>query len=242
MPCAAPRWSMVEHLVMGLKTSPNHIGLGSALETGGWQFIDQHGYMRRLNQVNLSGFHRSQAKGKVFFGKKYVVVNVNHSLVGIFEQSVWISQQAFGCFFPHHVAGSKFIDMLCLHDGTFEIVQPRLFLMPMVFTKQNKHPFGGGLLVDDTSSDLALPSSIFQCIGFIGQRHGHTMVERCSGKASIGSMTNEKCLKHLSLLCVSNRMRFNKEAAASLNASVTVPPWMSGQTWSVEKNLGSKKF
>ncbi|GFU66009.1 hypothetical protein TNCV_129221 [Trichonephila clavipes] len=43
----------------------------------------------------------------------------------------------------------------------------------MVFTKQNKHPFSGGLLVDDTSSDLALPSSIFQCIGFIGQRHGH---------------------------------------------------------------------
>ncbi|GFW56668.1 hypothetical protein TNCV_3887051 [Trichonephila clavipes] len=37
--------------------------MGSALETGGWQFIDQHGYMRRLNQVNLSGCHRSQAKG-----------------------------------------------------------------------------------------------------------------------------------------------------------------------------------
>ncbi|GFY01656.1 uncharacterized protein TNCV_2608391 [Trichonephila clavipes] len=118
---------MVEHLVMGLKTSPNHIGLGSALETGGWQFIDQHGYMRRLNQMNLSGFHRSQAKGKVFFGKKYVVVNVNHPLVGIFEQSIWISQHAFRCFFPHHVVGSKFIGMLCLHDGPFEIVQPRLF-------------------------------------------------------------------------------------------------------------------
>ncbi|GFV62300.1 hypothetical protein TNCV_2464271 [Trichonephila clavipes] len=55
---------MVEHLVMGLKTSPNHIGLGSALETGGWQFIDQHGHMRRLKKVNLSGFHRSQAKEK----------------------------------------------------------------------------------------------------------------------------------------------------------------------------------
>ncbi|GFV27155.1 hypothetical protein TNCV_3615631 [Trichonephila clavipes] len=62
--------SMVEHLIMGLKTSPNHIGVGSALETGGWQFIDQHGYMRRLNQVNLSGCHRSQAKGKNLFGKK----------------------------------------------------------------------------------------------------------------------------------------------------------------------------
>ncbi|GFT78950.1 hypothetical protein TNCV_3093361 [Trichonephila clavipes] len=53
--------------------------------------------MRRLNKVNLSGFHRSQAKGKVFFGKKYVAVNVNHSLVGIFEQYIWISQQAFPC-------------------------------------------------------------------------------------------------------------------------------------------------
>ncbi|GFY12159.1 hypothetical protein TNCV_3097131 [Trichonephila clavipes] len=61
--------SMVEHLVMGLKTSPNHIGVGSALETGGWQFIDQHGHMRRLNQVNLSGCHRSQAKGKIFLAK-----------------------------------------------------------------------------------------------------------------------------------------------------------------------------
>ncbi|GFW87052.1 hypothetical protein TNCV_1922781 [Trichonephila clavipes] len=53
---------MVEHLVMGLKTS-NHIGLGSALETGGRRFLDQYGQLRRLNQVNLSGFHRSQAKG-----------------------------------------------------------------------------------------------------------------------------------------------------------------------------------
>ncbi|GFV63950.1 hypothetical protein TNCV_4130391 [Trichonephila clavipes] len=53
--------SMVEHLVMGLKTSPNH--MGSALETGGWQFIDQHGHMRRLNQVNLSGCHRSPSQG-----------------------------------------------------------------------------------------------------------------------------------------------------------------------------------
>ncbi|GFV45597.1 hypothetical protein TNCV_1213271 [Trichonephila clavipes] len=28
--------SILEHLVIRLKTSPNHIGLGSALETGGW--------------------------------------------------------------------------------------------------------------------------------------------------------------------------------------------------------------
>ncbi|GFX95285.1 hypothetical protein TNCV_848751 [Trichonephila clavipes] len=83
--------SMVEHLLYQLlKTSLNHIGLGSALEIGGWQFIDQHGHMHRLNQVNLSGFHRSQAKGKVFFAKKYVAVNINHPLVGIFEQSIWI--------------------------------------------------------------------------------------------------------------------------------------------------------
>ncbi|GFX25210.1 uncharacterized protein TNCV_2753851 [Trichonephila clavipes] len=37
--------------------------------------------MCRLNQVNLSAFHRSQAKGKVFFGKKYVVVNVSYNYV-----------------------------------------------------------------------------------------------------------------------------------------------------------------
>ncbi|GFU91712.1 uncharacterized protein TNCV_286271 [Trichonephila clavipes] len=88
---------MVEHSVIGLKTS-NLIGLGLALETGGWQFIDQHGHMSRLNKVDLSGFHRLQAKGKVFFDKKHVAVNVNHPLVGIFEQSIWISQQAFRCF------------------------------------------------------------------------------------------------------------------------------------------------
>ncbi|GFT36479.1 hypothetical protein TNCV_2991081 [Trichonephila clavipes] len=61
--------SMIEHLVKRLKTSPNHIGLGSALETGGWQFINQHGYMRGLNQVNLARLYRSKAKRKVFFTK-----------------------------------------------------------------------------------------------------------------------------------------------------------------------------
>ncbi|GFU13619.1 hypothetical protein TNCV_938771 [Trichonephila clavipes] len=107
--------SMVEHLVMGLKTSPIHIGLGSALETGGWQFIDQHGHMRRLNQVNLSGFHCSQAKGKVFFGKKYVV-NVNHPFVGIFEQSIWIYQQAFRCFF--HITSLGLNSLACFASMT----------------------------------------------------------------------------------------------------------------------------
>ncbi|GFT65446.1 hypothetical protein TNCV_1902201 [Trichonephila clavipes] len=34
-----------------------------------------------------------------------------------------------------------------------------------------------------------------------------TVVEMCSGKASIRSMTNEKCSKHLSLLYFSDRMR-----------------------------------
>ncbi|GFX13637.1 hypothetical protein TNCV_1921501 [Trichonephila clavipes] len=160
--------------------------------------------MRRLNL--LSG-HRSQAKGKVFLAKNMLTISWIFDLSGF--------QQAFGCFFPLHVVESKFIDMLCLLDGPFEIVQPRLFLMPMVFTKQNKHPFGGGLLVDDTSSDLALPSSVFQCIGFIGQRHGHHRGRKVLGKASIGSMTNEKCLKHLSLLY-----------GTSGNRPSQVPTWM----------------
>ncbi|GFW89700.1 hypothetical protein TNCV_1025841 [Trichonephila clavipes] len=75
--------SIVEHLVMGLKTSQKNIGLGWALETGGWQFIDQHGHMRRLNQVNLSGFHRSQAKGcdstMIAKGSRGVFKCVRHS-------------------------------------------------------------------------------------------------------------------------------------------------------------------
>ncbi|GFX02430.1 hypothetical protein TNCV_2285961 [Trichonephila clavipes] len=114
--------------------------------------------------------------------------------------------------------------MLCLHDGPFEIVQPRLFLMPMIFTKQNKHPFGGGLLVDDTSSDLALPSSIFQCIGFIGQRHGHHRGRKVLGKASIGSI--KAPLASIRFKQDMIQQGLQKEAVASLNASVTVPTWM----------------
>ncbi|GFW00024.1 hypothetical protein TNCV_3568141 [Trichonephila clavipes] len=68
-----------------------------------------------------------------------------------------------------------------------------------------------------------------------------TVVERCSGKASIGSMT--KCLKHLSLLYVSNRMRFNKEGSRGVFKCVRHSTnmnglGMSGQTLSVEKILG----
>ncbi|GFS58309.1 hypothetical protein TNCV_2474871 [Trichonephila clavipes] len=81
----------------------------------------------------------------------------------------------------------------------------------MVFTKQEKHPFCVGLLVDDACSDLVLPSSIFQRIGFIGQRHGHRSGRNVLGKASIGYMTNEKCSKHLSLLYVSKRKRVKNE-------------------------------
>ncbi|GFX33228.1 hypothetical protein TNCV_2353971 [Trichonephila clavipes] len=43
--------------------------------------------------------------------------------------------------------------------------------------------------------------------GLSGSVTGTTVVEMCSGKASIGSMTNEKGSKHLSLSYVSNRMR-----------------------------------
>ncbi|GFX15092.1 hypothetical protein TNCV_4898591 [Trichonephila clavipes] len=47
------------------------------------------------------------------------------------------------------------------------------FLVPIVFTKQDKNTFHVGFLVNDASMDLALPSCIFQCVWFLGQRHGH---------------------------------------------------------------------
>ncbi|GFX21688.1 hypothetical protein TNCV_1200681 [Trichonephila clavipes] len=66
--------------------------------------------------------------------------------------------------------------------------------------------------------------------GLSGSVTGTTVVEMFSGKASIGSVTNEKCLKHLSLLYISNRIAIQqglqKEAVVSLNSSVTVPSWM----------------
>ncbi|GFV49914.1 hypothetical protein TNCV_1391961 [Trichonephila clavipes] len=83
--------------------------------------------------------------------------------------------------------------------------------------------------------------------GLSGSVTGTTVVERCSGKASIGSMTNEKCLKHFSLLYVSNRMRFNKDCKRKVFKCVRHStnmdgPGMSGQTLSVEKILGVKSF
>ncbi|GFV40279.1 hypothetical protein TNCV_3497561 [Trichonephila clavipes] len=87
--------------------------------------------------------------------------------------------------------------------------------------------------------------------GLSGSVTGTTVVERCSGKASIGSMTNEKCLKYLSLLYVSNRMRFNKDCKGSRGVFKCVrhstnmvlrSPGMSGQTLSVGKILGVKSF
>ncbi|GFT99060.1 hypothetical protein TNCV_3794351 [Trichonephila clavipes] len=81
--------------------------------------------------------------------------------------------------------------------------------------------------------------------GLSGSVTGTTVVERCSAKASIGSMT--KCLKHLSLLYVSNRMRFNKEGGRGVCKCVRHStnmdgPGRSGQTLSVEKILGVKSF
>ncbi|GFT31082.1 hypothetical protein TNCV_1276431 [Trichonephila clavipes] len=107
---------MAEHLVMKLKTSPNHIGLGLALETGGWQFIDQ--------------------------------TNIR------------------------------------LAVGLWWMIPARTRPCRAAYSNAS---------------------------GLSGSVTGTTVVERCSGKASIGSMTNEKYLKHLSLLYVSNRMRFNKD-------------------------------
>ncbi|GFX64147.1 hypothetical protein TNCV_2090451 [Trichonephila clavipes] len=72
--------------------------------------------------------------------------------------------------------------------------------------------------------------------GLSGSVTGTTVVERCSGKASIGSMT--KCRKHLSLFYVSNRMRFNKEGSCGVckcvrHSTTMDAPGRSGQTLSV---------
>ncbi|GFW35111.1 hypothetical protein TNCV_5066771 [Trichonephila clavipes] len=101
----------------------------------------------------------------------------------------------------------------------------------MVFTKQNKHPFGGGLLVDDASSDLALPSSIFQCIGFIGQRHGHHSGRKVLGEG-INRVHDELKVFKAALAFVrfkqdAIQQGLQKEAVVSLNASVTVPTLMN---------------
>ncbi|GFT45484.1 hypothetical protein TNCV_3781251 [Trichonephila clavipes] len=89
----------------------------------------------------------------------------------------------------------------------------------MVFTKQNKHSFGGGLLVEDTRSDLALPSSIFQCIGFIGQRHGHHRGRKVLGEGI--NRVHDKVLKAPLAF-----IRFKQDAKAGNRGDASVTPWM----------------
>ncbi|GFV93145.1 hypothetical protein TNCV_572841 [Trichonephila clavipes] len=126
--------------------------MGSALETGGWQFIDQHGHMRRLNQVNLSDVTVRKPK-------------------------------AFGCFFPHHVVGSKFIDMLCLHDGPFEIVQPRLFDANGLYKTEQTLVWRWALGRGYPLGLRPCHDGIFNASGLSGSVTGTTVVERCSGKS-----------------------------------------------------------
>ncbi|GFU55515.1 hypothetical protein TNCV_4339121 [Trichonephila clavipes] len=89
----------------------------------------------------------------------------------------------------------------------------------MVFTKQNKHSFGGGLLVDDTRSDLTLPSSIFQCIGFIGQRHGHHRGRKVLGEGI--NRVHDKVLKAPLAF-----IRFKQDAKEGSRGDASVTPWM----------------
>ncbi|GFS47531.1 uncharacterized protein TNCV_4219821 [Trichonephila clavipes] len=164
---------MIAHLVKRFKAPPKQIGIGPTPETGRWKFINQHGHVGRLNEVNLARLYRSKAKRKILFQKKRVVVNVDHPLVGIFQGSIGISQQSSGDFLPQDIVGPEFVHVLGLQDGTLEIIQQRLFLVPIVFAKQDKHPFRVGFLINDASPDVSLPSSIFQGVGLLGQRHGH---------------------------------------------------------------------
>ncbi|GFU15833.1 uncharacterized protein TNCV_2367831 [Trichonephila clavipes] len=150
---------MIEHLIIWLKTPPKQIAIGSTPETGRWKFINQHGDVGRLNKVNLARLYRSEAESKGFFHKKHVVI---HPLVGVFQGSIGISQKSLGDFLPQDIVEPEFVHVLCLHDGTFEVIHQRLFLVPIVFAKQDKNSFRVGFLINDANTDLSLPRGIFQ--------------------------------------------------------------------------------
>ncbi|GFW70161.1 uncharacterized protein TNCV_4467201 [Trichonephila clavipes] len=142
--------SMIEHLVKRFKAPPKQIGIGSTPETGGWKFINQHGDVGHLNNVNLARLYCLEAKG-----------------------SIGISQKSVGDFHPQNIVGPEFVHVLGLHDGTLEVIHQRLFLVLIVFAKQDKNSFRVGFLINDASTDLSLPSGIFQCFGLLGQRLRH---------------------------------------------------------------------
>ncbi|GFX41494.1 uncharacterized protein TNCV_3490331 [Trichonephila clavipes] len=181
---------MIEHLVKRFKAPPKQIGIGPTPETGRWKFINQHEHVGRLNQLNLADF---------------TVRNPN--------ESIGISQQSFGDFLPEDIVGPEFVYVLGLQDGTLEIIQQRVFLVPIVFAKQDKHPFRVGFLINDARPDVSLPIGIFQGIGFLGQRHGHHGRSNVLGKGinlihlldSREASTDTKRLDASSFIC-SNRM------------------------------------
>ncbi|GFY29424.1 uncharacterized protein TNCV_2625951 [Trichonephila clavipes] len=85
--------------------------------------------------------------------------------------------------------------------------------------------------------------------GLSGSVTGTTVVERCSGKASIGFMTNEKCLKHPRFYTFQTGCDSTRIAKGSCGVFKCVrhstnmdgqskAPLMSGQTLRVEKFLG----
>ncbi|GFX42416.1 uncharacterized protein TNCV_1519801 [Trichonephila clavipes] len=99
-----------------------------------------------------------------------------------------ISQKPLGEFLPQDIIGSEFVHVFRLHYGTLEIIQQRLFFGPFVFTKNHKHTFRVGFMVNDASMDFALPSCIFNASGFSGSVTGISLVEMCSGNALIWSI------------------------------------------------------
>ncbi|GFU25400.1 hypothetical protein TNCV_1488611 [Trichonephila clavipes] len=64
---------IIEHLVKRLNASPKQIQIGSTPQTGRRKFIDQHGDVCRLNNVNLCGFFRLKPKVKSFFTKNILL-------------------------------------------------------------------------------------------------------------------------------------------------------------------------
>ncbi|GFV56385.1 hypothetical protein TNCV_855381 [Trichonephila clavipes] len=135
--------------------------MGSALETGGWQFIDQHGHMRRLNQVNL-------------------------------RMSPFASQRPLDVF--SHITSLGLNSLTC-----FASMMARLKLSNHVFFDANGLYKTEQTLVWRWALGRGYPLGLgpaeqhIQCIGFIGQRHGHHRGRKVLGEGI--NRVHDKALK-----------------------------------------------
>ncbi|GFT05870.1 hypothetical protein TNCV_3926311 [Trichonephila clavipes] len=158
--------SMIEHLVKRFKAPPKQIGIGPTPETGRGQFINQHGHVGRLNQVNLARLYRSTAKRKVFFHKNMLLYMYTILLSVFFKSRSGFLNIPLEIFSHKTSSGLNSFTCLASKMARLKLSNNVFFLMPIVFAKQDKHPFGIGLLVKDARPDVSLPSGIYQSVGF----------------------------------------------------------------------------